>query len=323
MKVRDILEELSIESLNRLLDERGLARGRGMQVKLETLARSYKGDFVQLFEDCTKAELIQILRGTWQNAEGPDFELVGLNSASVDELRTTASELIVAEWSPEDNDEKIPGTDIRARILHEDADENEGGDKIRRSSREQTASAGSEQAMERDIRMPDPRDVFVVHGRDMKRVAFFFDLLRRMGLNPMEFDEAIARTGSAAPYIGDVVKTALDEAKAVVVLFTGDDMAHLRHDLAQPHEDSERTPKPQPRPNVILEAGMALALDRKRTILIEVPPLRGISDLQGVHVIRFGSGDPAERNKLAARLATAGCTVRTTGSDWLTLPFPH
>lgn len=171
--------------------------------------------------------------------------------------------------------------------------------------------------------MPDPRDVFVVHGRDSKRVAFFFDLLRRMGLNPMEFDELIERTGSAAPYIGDIVKTALDEARAVVVLFTGDDMAHLRHDLAKPDEDSEKTPKPQPRPNVILEAGMALALDRSRTIIVEVPPLRGMSDLYGIHAVRFVSGDAVEKNRLAKRLETAGCRVRTTGSDWLNLPFPQ
>jgi hypothetical protein len=237
MKVRDLLEQLSVESLNRLLDERGLARGRGIQVKLETLARSYKGDFEQFFEECTKAELMQILRDTWLNDAGDtEFELVGLNSASVDELRTAAAKLIVEDWWPEDNDEKIPGTDIRARILKEDADEDEVGDNIIRArapSREEASSASSEQRRHGELRMPDPRDVFVVHGRDMKRVAFFFDLLRRMGLNPMEFDEAIARTGSAAPYIGDVVKTALDEAKAVVVLFTGDDMAHLSFGAGQ------------------------------------------------------------------------------------------
>jgi predicted nucleotide-binding protein len=110
---------------------------------------------------------------------------------------------------------------------------------------------------------------------------------------------------------------------AVVVLFTGDDLAHLRHDLARPGEDAERAVQPQPRANVILEAGMALALDRKRTVIVEVPPLRGISDLHGVHVVRFSTGEPAERNKLSTRLKTAGCDVQTSGSDWLTLPFPQ
>ena len=73
---------------------------------------------------------------------------------------------------------------------------------------------------------------------------------------------------------------------------------------------------------MILEAGMALALDRDRTIIVEVPPLRGMSDLDGIHTVRFSEGDPTERNSLANRLKTAGCKVDTKGTDWLTLEFP-
>jgi predicted nucleotide-binding protein len=171
--------------------------------------------------------------------------------------------------------------------------------------------------------MPDRRDVFVVYGRDDKHKDFFFDFLRRLQLNPLEFEEAIRLTGSGSPYTGDAVRTALDHAQVVMVLFTGDDLAQLRPELVRDNDgEAERKPAPQPRPNVILEAGMALALDRKRTIIVEVPPLRGISDLHGLNVVRFGKGEPPERNNLANRLETAGCDVKRIGSGWLTLPFP-
>jgi predicted nucleotide-binding protein len=174
-----------------------------------------------------------------------------------------------------------------------------------------------------EIIMPDPRKVFVVYGRDDKQKDFFFDLLRRIQLIPIEFEEAIRLTGSGSPYIGDAVSTALKHAQVVLVLFTGDDLAHLRPELVRDSDgESERKPSPQPRQNVILEAGMALALDRDRTIIVEVPPLRGISDLHGLHVIRFGKGEAPERNNLVNRLETAGCDVKRIGNDWLNLPFP-
>ena len=171
---------------------------------------------------------------------------------------------------------------------------------------------------------PNARDVFVVHGRDLARKNFFFDLLRRMNLHPLEFDELIARTGSGSPYIGDVVRSAFDQAQAVLVLFTGDDLASLQPDLLGPSDGAnERTATPQPRPNVLFEAGMAIALQRERTIIVEVGQLRGLSDLQGIHAVRFTNGTPEERNKLASRLRAARCDVVTDGSDWLNLPFPQ
>jgi predicted nucleotide-binding protein len=166
---------------------------------------------------------------------------------------------------------------------------------------------------------PDKRNVFIVHGRDVARNSFFFDLLRQLDLHPLEFDELIAMSGSGSPYIGDVVRLAFDEAQAVLVLFTGDDLAHLRTGLGESEE-----PKPQPRPNVLFEAGMAIALQRDRTIIVEVPSLRGLSDLHGIHVLRFSTGSAEERQKLVTRLRTAGCEPNTSGTDWLTRPvFPQ
>jgi predicted nucleotide-binding protein len=170
---------------------------------------------------------------------------------------------------------------------------------------------------------PDAREVFIVHGRDAVRTAFFFDFVRRLGLRPLEFDTLIARSGVGAPYIGDIIHSAFKQAAAVVVLFTGDDLAQLKGDLVRESDPpEERTLTPQPRANVLFEAGMALALHRERTIIVEIPPLRGLSDLHGMHVVRFSSGSASERNSLLTRLRRAGCDVIETGNDWLSLEFP-
>jgi predicted nucleotide-binding protein len=160
---------------------------------------------------------------------------------------------------------------------------------------------------------PNPHEVVVIHGRDTTRTAFFFELLRRLDLRPLAFGELIARSGASHPSIREVIRSAFTQAQAVIVLFTGDDLASLRIDVPG---------TPQPAPHVIFEAGVAIALQHARTIIIEVPPLRGLLDLSDVHVVRFATGGSEERNQLARRLRAAGCSIDTTGNDWLNLAFP-
>jgi hypothetical protein len=75
---------------------------------------------------------------------------------------------------------------------------------------------------------------------------------------------------------------------------------------------------PQPRPNVLVEAGMALGLHNDRTVIVEMGRLRPISDLFGRHVVRLDN-TPQQRKALAQRLQTAGCKVNLAGNDWLTV----
>lgn len=75
-------------------------------------------------------------------------------------------------------------------------------------------------------------------------------------------------------------------AQAVVVLFTPDDQARLNKRFIK---SSDRSPEKeltgQARQNVILEAGMALAMDDQRTVLVRKGFTRPISDIEGVHWI--------------------------------------
>lgn len=73
----------------------------------------------------------------------------------------------------------------------------------------------------------DKRKVFVIHGRNDRARQGLFTLLRSIGLDPIEWSEAIRLTGKGSPYIGDVLDAAFGAAQAIVVLQTPDDVAHL------------------------------------------------------------------------------------------------
>jgi predicted nucleotide-binding protein len=164
----------------------------------------------------------------------------------------------------------------------------------------------------------DPaRKVFVVHGRNAPARSAMFAFLRAIGLNPIEWSEAVQMTGEGSPYIGQVLDTAFDSAQAIVVLFTPDDVAYLRGEYASGEDDPEIAPKGQARPNVLFEAGMAMGRDAKRTVLVELGQLRPFSDIGGRHAIRIDNSAQT-RHALAQRLLSAGCAVNLTGSDWLT-----
>ena len=55
----------------------------------------------------------------------------------------------------------------------------------------------------------DPRQVFVIHGRNEPARMGLFTFLRSIGLKPIEWSEAIAMTGQGSPYIGDVLDLSL------------------------------------------------------------------------------------------------------------------
>jgi len=164
---------------------------------------------------------------------------------------------------------------------------------------------------------PDPRVVFVVHGRNSLARSALFDFLRAIGLHPLEWSELVRRTGKPSPFIGEVLDE-LKNAQATVVLMTPDDEAQLREQLREGGDASHETElTPQARPNVLFEAGMAMAHDEDRTVLVELGTLRPFSDVAGRFTVRLDDSTP-RRQELAQRLEAAGCAVNLTGTDWHT-----
>jgi predicted nucleotide-binding protein len=167
------------------------------------------------------------------------------------------------------------------------------------------------------VAVPDPRKVFVIHGRNKAARDAIFDFLRALDLNPIEWSEAVKMTGKGAPYIGEILDAAFRNAQAVVAVLTGDDLAHLRDEFQEEHDpDYEKKPSPQARPNVLFEAGMAFGCHPERTILVQLGYVRPFSDVAGRHAVLF-SGNVEHRMDLRERLKTAGCALKDGGTDWL------
>ncbi|WP_326950942.1 nucleotide-binding protein [Amycolatopsis sp. NBC_01307] len=163
----------------------------------------------------------------------------------------------------------------------------------------------------------DPsRKVFVIHGRDNQVRKTFFSFFQALDLRPQDFELLVTATGGTSPNTVDVVRRAPEIAQAIVVLVTPDDTVVLHPDLAREQDpDFETAVGSQARPNVLVELGMALMAYPDRTIIIEMGSLRPISDLSGLHVVRFDGSGPAIA-RVVSRLKTAGCPVDESDRSW-------
>lgn len=160
------------------------------------------------------------------------------------------------------------------------------------------------------------RNVYVIYGRNELAKQAMFSFLRSIGLHPIEKSHARGLTGKSNPYVGDIIKSAFSHAQAIVVLFSGDDESKLKAEFAIESGLSEESVlKPQPRANVLFEAGMAFATHYQRTVLVQFGEIRSFSNIEGKDIIRM-SNSLSCRQELAARLRDAGCMIDTSGTDW-------
>ena len=161
-----------------------------------------------------------------------------------------------------------------------------------------------------------PRDVskvFVVHGRDMRPVDVIKQYLLYLGLHMMPWSEAVRLTGESQPHTYDVVRAGMAGAAAIIVIFSPDDLAHVRDEFSEPG-DPDRVLQGQARQNVLLEAGMAFAMERSRTIFVKSARTRDISDVAGFNWVKL-DGLWDSRKDLKNRLETVGATVRAGDYD--------
>lgn len=162
-------------------------------------------------------------------------------------------------------------------------------------------------------RMIDPRNIFVIYGRNLQAKEDLFDLLRAVDLKPFEWSTVVELTGEGCPTNYQSIDKAMDNVQAFIALFTPDDEVKLRDELLDKGE-KEEIDTHQPRPNVLFETGLAFGKDRKKTIIVEVGKIRRITDLDGFNTIRL-DGSLRKRKELIKRLQTLNCKIDTT-SDW-------
>lgn len=177
------------------------------------------------------------------------------------------------------------------------------------------ATLGSGGAEARTPVQLDSSLVFIIHGRNERAVAATTLFLRAIGLSSLPFKRVLADLGGS-PFVGDVVRAGVSRAHAVICLITADEFAVLRPEFREPGELGASVRRWQARPNVIFEAGMALAMKEDRTILVRIGNAEVFSDVFGRHVLRLDN-TAESRGDLRDRLIGMGCSVDHRATDWL------
>jgi predicted nucleotide-binding protein len=157
--------------------------------------------------------------------------------------------------------------------------------------------------------------VFVIQGRNAAANVAMSQFLRALGLKPTEFVELVART-DGSPYVGAALRKGIDEAQAVIAMFTPDEEAFLRVGTG-PRDTAADQHRWQARPNVLFEAGMAMGMAESKTILVTVgADVSLFSDTDGRHCVRMDNSAP-RRQELKLRLEKRLCDIDDKGVDWL------
>lgn len=160
------------------------------------------------------------------------------------------------------------------------------------------------------------KTVFVVHGRNMKIKQNVFIFLRSLNVRPLEWESAVKMTNKGAPTTLEVIKAGMKNSNGIIVLFTGDDLAKLKEEFWEAGENFDF--ESQPRQNVLIEAGMAMALYPDSTIIVRIGKQRDISDFAGINYINLNN-QPEKRQAFVSRLKTIGIKIDDSGCDWLSV----
>lgn len=155
------------------------------------------------------------------------------------------------------------------------------------------------------------KSVFLVYGHAEAANECVKDVLRAMSLEPIEFNRMSTMTRKTSPSIMEVLQTGFANAQAIVVVLTPDEVVKRRDELGGDQQGY------QPRPNVLIEAGMAFGIQPDRTILLKFGEIRPASDLSGLHLIEVRNS-PSWRQVLRDRLSLAGCAIPEGITDYLT-----
>lgn len=122
-------------------------------------------------------------------------------------------------------------------------------------------------------------------------------------------------TGKGAPETLEVVKKGIENSNGVVILFTRDEKACLRKELAEEGETVRNVL--QPRQNVVFEAGYAMSALPNKTVIVKIGEVNISSDLKGLNYIELNNSVETRRN-LKNRLKTIGLPVDDYTGEWET-----
>lgn len=171
--------------------------------------------------------------------------------------------------------------------------------------------------MEKKTNDSNKKAIFVICGSNEKARIVFFKFLRALNLEPLEWEQLVASTGSASPPIGEIIKKGFSKAQAAIVLLTPDEEVRPYKELKTNHHSSKKIHwSGQASQYVLIGAGMALALYPQKTIFVQLGKVRVDSSIANLDVIKL-EGNPEEINNIAERLKNSGCPADKSGDDWI------
>src|SRR5688572_2110924 len=111
--------------------------------------------------------------------------------------------------------------------------------------------------------------VFLIYGQDRKARDELTKFVRAVGLQQLSFEEVANRLGTT-PFVAEVVLAGLQQAQAIIALFTPDELTTLYEANGEISSHPQGSSRWQARPNVIFEAGVAYGIAREKTIIVTI-----------------------------------------------------
>jgi hypothetical protein len=131
---------------------------------------------------------------------------------------------------------------------------------------------------------------FIIHGHDHEARRAVEKFMRSLGVEVVPFHRAPSEANDMEQVLYKL-RAGIEQADVVIALLTPDEQATWHDPVTGAYSgktlNGESLAGWQPRPNVILETGLAAGIAKGKTIVVRVGPVRTISDLAGVLMINL------------------------------------
>ena len=157
---------------------------------------------------------------------------------------------------------------------------------------------------------PQRNKVFIISGSSEKMKKALSNFLLSLGLQSVEWAEALSFTGNPDAEDAEVISKSLEICQAAIIILTNN-----KDTLSLPGDASDLTVLPRAELNALFAAGLAAGNNRHRTVVVGLGNTEPFRDLPGLHMTRLDNSID-KRKELMDRLKIAGCEVKTRGKAW-------
>ncbi|MFX4263656.1 TIR domain-containing protein [Pelotomaculum propionicicum] len=157
---------------------------------------------------------------------------------------------------------------------------------------------------------PYKNKVLIIHGDNEKIRKSLRNFLLSLGLQAVEWAEDLLMAEKPDPDHSDVIRVALEQCQAAVVILTND-----KQDMTFPDEEPGLRFLPQAELNGLFIAGMAAAIDRHRTVVAGLGNPVPFHSIPGLYITDLDN-TLEKRKAFIERLRAVGCEIKTKGKAW-------